>query len=117
MIVCIEQFYKGATNREKILLLVLTVVPVLSMCASAAVPIERNESDEIPYALAQNVFAENEELLCTICETIVLQEMILLSFLCGTRKTFLHLSFLKLSSRLMRIFKESLQLAVPASIL
>lgn len=56
---------------KKILLLVLTVVPVLGMCASAAVPIERNESDEIPYALAQNVFAENEELLCTICETML----------------------------------------------
>lgn len=56
---------------KKILLLILTVVPVLSMCASAAVPIERNESDEVPYALAQSLFAESEEILYAICETML----------------------------------------------
>ena len=47
--------------KKAMLFVVLLLVLVLSVCASAAVPIERNKSDEIPYALAQSIFAENED--------------------------------------------------------
>lgn len=57
--------------KKAMLFVVLLLVLVLSVCASAAVPIERNKSDEIPYALAQSIFAENEDCLRMLCTTML----------------------------------------------